>query len=181
MIDMLGVGRFPVLTKHLPPHSLLNLYYLSAFLFGALLARNMDVVTAGYRRLNGISKCVLLVVVILAFYRGGGRAAMVNLPACCGVIIFSGCSLAQKWLSTSIPAYLGKISYSLYLTHIPLLFTFTILLYGRIPFPVIILLILSSCLGVSHLFCKYVEEPGIRLGKWLTKAKTTTAQPVASI
>jgi peptidoglycan/LPS O-acetylase OafA/YrhL len=59
IVDMLGVGKFPVLTHHLPSEALPNLYYLSAFLFGAILARNMDVVRAGYRRLNLIAKCLL--------------------------------------------------------------------------------------------------------------------------
>jgi peptidoglycan/LPS O-acetylase OafA/YrhL len=79
----------------------------------------------------------------------------------------------QKLFYSSIPAFLGKISYSLYLLHFLVISSFTsaifLVLYPILPYSAAVLtsIILSSCLIVplSYLFYKYVDNSGIELSK----------------
>jgi peptidoglycan/LPS O-acetylase OafA/YrhL len=71
--------------------------------------------------------------------------------------------LEHKW-----PEYLGRISYSFYLTHATVLFALCDLLYGRAPTWALMVLATVTMFAGAHLFCIAVEEPSMRLGKRLT-------------
>jgi peptidoglycan/LPS O-acetylase OafA/YrhL len=88
------------------------------------------------------------------------------------IIVFALHSRAQRWLDTPVPEYLGRISYSMYLTHGVVLFSMLILLAGRLPIWILAVIFLATVLVVAHLFCILVEEPALRFGRRITAGQT---------
>ena len=63
--------------------------------------------------------------------------------------------------------WLGKVSYSLYLIHVPLLLAAVHLTYGRAPLGVTIPAVVAASLLCAELMHRFVELPSIRLGRVL--------------
>ncbi|KAL9186398.1 hypothetical protein ACHAXT_005636 [Thalassiosira profunda] len=89
---------------------------------------------------------------------------------------------ARRILASKPLRYLGQISFSLYLTHIPMLYTLTSALYigvvdsrwfGQLQLAnaVVFILTLPCLIGTAAAFERYVYRPSIRLsgkiGRWL--------------
>jgi peptidoglycan/LPS O-acetylase OafA/YrhL len=140
----------------------------SAFIWGALLAWREDRVRAVYEKTPLAGKALLLLVTGFGVFCQ--KQGLVPI-ACCGVIMLARYSLVRRMLDTTLPEYLGRISYSLYLLHGTVLWATMILLYGKVPLVVIAGIFLAITFGLSHLFCIGVEEPSMRLGKRLTVQK----------
>lgn len=82
------------------------------------------------------------------------------------LIVFAiSSNLFSKILSFSIVKYYGKISYSLYLSHIFILLSMFQLLYGHISTVLICVICLILTTIVSGLMYRYIEEPSIKLGR----------------
>lgn len=92
--------------------------------------------------------------------------------------------ILQKLLSTSICRNLGMISYSVYLIHIPLLFSFSAWLFliarDKMPYLYSAILSLSASLillmAVANMYYRFVEKKAVRLQKkmlnWLYRQNT---------
>jgi len=65
--------------------------------------------------------------------------------------------------------FLGKISYSFYLFHVLILFGLLHLLYGSLPFPAIVAMVVIASFAISAISYRWIEIPFIRLGKHLSK------------
>jgi peptidoglycan/LPS O-acetylase OafA/YrhL len=61
--------------------------------------------------------------------------------------------------------YLGRISYSLYLTHLIAMMTLLNLLSGRIPVVCMVVLLAVASFAVAHMYWRLVEAPCTRLGQ----------------
>ena len=140
-----------------------TLFYGSCFLIGALLSWKKTTVRELYPRTPLWLKLVLAACIVYGYY---------NVPhplyvplAACGIIILAEHSCARRLLDTPIPEYLGRVSYSLYLVHGTVLFASLILLYGRIPIAAVFTIYMVAAFVAAHLFCTFVEEPSMRLGK----------------
>ena len=88
--------------------------------------------------------------------------------------MFMGLALAPwRLIVNPVTAFLGKTSYSIYLTHTTAIFFMSPLyqrIYAQIPsltlaFLVSVTLTLSVVLPISYLTYKFIEEPGISLGR----------------
>ena len=71
-------------------------------------------------------------------------------------------ALTHRWLQ-----WVGRISYSLYLVHVPLLLTAVILLRELLPMWLILVAVPFVALPVAWVFHELVAEPCVRLGTWL--------------
>lgn len=71
-------------------------------------------------------------------------------------------ALSHRWLR-----WIGRISYSLYLVHVPLLLTAVILLHDVVPMAAILVAVPFASLLVGWGFHEWVAEPCARLGKRL--------------
>ena len=81
-------------------------------------------------------------------------------------------------LNSSVPQYLGRISYSMYLVHYTVLFAVFDLTFPKVPLVGIAILCGAATLLVSHLFCIWVEEPAHAAGKTLARRlRTSAARP----
>lgn len=88
--------------------------------------------------------------------------------------MFMGLALAPWPLIVNpVTAFLGKVSYSIYLTHTTAIFFMSPVyqrIYAQVPsltlaFLISLLLTLSVVLPISYLTYRFIEEPGISLGR----------------
>ena len=73
----------------------------------------------------------------------------------------------RRALSSPACAWLGAISYSLYLVHVPLILAALILLHAVLPAWVILAGAIPASLLVAWAFDRVVAKPSVRLGQRL--------------
>jgi len=161
-----------------------HLVYLATatgmFLLGILIARNRERLQEAYRDSSPTLRMALLVIAVLAFTYAGAlsfRFATVQFsPAILAVgaaIIVTLASADQRHVAIlrSAPLqFLGKISYSLYLIHLTVLYTliYVSFAWARSWNPdwyLILVAYLGLSIGTAVIFFKAVEEPCMRLSR----------------
>ncbi len=85
-------------------------------------------------------------------------------------------------LASPACAWLGAISYSLYLVHVPLLLASVILLHGILPTGVIPVGVVPASILLAWLFNGAVAAPSVRLGQrlagaWLARSQAHALHP----
>ena len=160
-------------------YQLVSLRIASLFALGATLARSRRPMSEWSRNRPGLLWLTLILGFLLyinlpeVFWRGHAHyrtiLTLYDLVSGLGSAAMIAAALNlppfTRLLRHAALEYCGRISYSLYLTHSIVLFTLLDTLYGKLPVPVLaILFVLLSWLA-AHLFCVFVEEPSIRLGK----------------
>ena len=150
--------------------------YCGVFLMGSLMARHQDVLRAWFDKIPSLVKWLLLPVALLVaqypyvlpipghyyeFTMALGMAYVLLLAL-----------MKHGWLSRFLHLrplrFLGRISYSLYLLHLPLLTVFAIWIHGKLPFGALLLPFFAVLLVLSALFYRLVEAPAMALGRRLT-------------
>jgi peptidoglycan/LPS O-acetylase OafA/YrhL len=87
----------------------------------------------------------------------------------------------QRFLLVKPLRFLGKISYSLYLFHLPILFSLIYLFYDSIPYWIIVVITFPLTLLLSNVSWNYIEKPSINYGKTLiSKLKNTAKKRLVS-
>jgi peptidoglycan/LPS O-acetylase OafA/YrhL len=84
------------------------------------------------------------------------------------IIIFAISSNRSNVLRNAVVKYLGKISFSLYLSHLPVLLSCIHVLHNLVPLWAICLIVVATTFVVSSLMYYLIERPAIILGKRLT-------------
>lgn len=174
---------------------LLDTYYL-AFIIGMLLSDLDSKNNEEYTLKNPFLKSGLLILGLFlgSYYIGGWWGmSLYNLTKLnlaqpsiffrtigAGILLLvtinSNC--IKKILSTRIPLFLGRISFSMYLLHLLVIYSVSSMIFMAL-FDVVsynaasvitFLATLPVVLGISCVTCRYVDEPGIRLSikiyKW---------------
>ena len=96
----------------------------------------------------------------------------------CAAIVPGG---VEKMLLKRFPRYLGSLSFSLYLVHVPIILTLTILTRGTLPLPLLILVVVPVSIALADVFDQLVTAPSANLGHRLTKdgrAPLLVPQPI---
>jgi peptidoglycan/LPS O-acetylase OafA/YrhL len=75
----------------------------------------------------------------------------------------------RKLLDEPIPQWLGLISYSLYLIHLPLMLALFPILTRHLPFYVVMLIVAGTAALAATLMHQIIEVPAISLGHRLTR------------
>jgi peptidoglycan/LPS O-acetylase OafA/YrhL len=174
---LVAVGGHFGATKRTPPFLYLDtLRYAGMFMLGATLAQKRAWIRAQWERVHALTITLLSLSSAWLFWGYGepywryihlkSIPDLQALIGACGLIL---CALNLKWFSRmlmmSVPEYLGRISYSLYLMHEVVLYSLTTFLYGKIPLFYLGAIYLITVLPIAHLFCIGVEEPSLRTGK----------------
>ncbi|MDX8534696.1 acyltransferase [Mesorhizobium sp. VK25A] len=155
---------------------LLTAYYLYFFAFGVLLAKNLDHVIALVKKMPRSLHLAIIAGFILApkalveksYLIGDLTYALVA-----GYIIICCIAFPLQTAVLDRPSlrWAGKVSYSLYLTHLPVMLALMYLLRDRAPLPVILVLSLALMLPVAEIFHRNVELPSMRLGRLTVRRK----------
>ncbi len=166
-------GRY--LQSHASAHSLAQaelgwtLLWISFFLYGTLLSWKHKPIGLFYTNLPSWFRLCLALIALIVF----ASPHLMLLPAAaCIFVLTAQHTRVSKLLTTPIPEYLGRISYSLYLMHATVLFSVVILYYGKMPLYALAAVFVLVSLLVSHLFCVVIEEPANVLGRSITRSRS---------
>jgi peptidoglycan/LPS O-acetylase OafA/YrhL len=172
LIGISVVSRFPAVIHHLPVAWLTAgmLQYLPVFGLGMLLAFNRDKlhVTRTLPWLLG----ALLLTVSPSFAPNGlygipqAVTYTLSLIGVTAIVALAFGSPLQRVLEKRVPQWAGKRSFSLYLTHEPIIVATAILTGVNSWWWVLIFVaLIPVILGVAELFYRVVEAPSIRLSR----------------
>jgi peptidoglycan/LPS O-acetylase OafA/YrhL len=170
------------------------LVYLPVFLAGTLLAVRIDDLRAwGARRSRGfwmatgaLSAATLIAgwlarPVIPADTTGGNLLWGAAAAGAVGLVITAiGSAGAGAALSRAVPRWLGRVSFSLYLVHVPVLMTLAYL-WGDGAWPVVLAVGIPASLVLAEVFMRLVETPSHRLAQRVrgALARDVAPQPAA--
>lgn len=166
------------------------LVYLPVFFAGTLVASRIEDVRAwGGRRsrrfweLAGVASCATLIVGWLGrplahpdtlgghLLWGFAAAGAVGL-----VVTAVGSDAASRLLSRRPVEWLGRVSFSLYLVHVPVLMTLAYL-WGEAAWPVVLLVGIPASLVLAEVFTRLVEKPSHRLALRVRRAVARDVAP----
>ncbi|USD17445.1 acyltransferase [Priestia megaterium] len=166
-----------------PTNFLLSYHYLLLFAAGAVTAKYRDFFIQLYLKIGTFKKGLIVLIAFTCYLSEGimGNYAITNnflcrnlavmLGSCMFIIIALASPAASKVLRTGVLSFLGKISYSLYLTHLIVLFSLMYLLHGLLPYWSILSICFLVSLVMASVTYHFVEKPSSRLGKFLTRNK----------
>lgn len=157
----------------------ITFHYISMFIIGAFIAKNKDIITQQVQKLSKPQKGFLIAIGLVcytcrwAFYEVLFSHKIIHeYIILIGVSIFIILSLSSKFISrvllTKPIAFLGKISYSLYLIHIIILFAVIHTLHDDLPIWLMFVISFGATLIISTLSYYFVELPSIKLGRTIS-------------
>ncbi|MDQ0851272.1 peptidoglycan/LPS O-acetylase OafA/YrhL [Arthrobacter sp. B3I9] len=88
--------------------------------------------------------------------------AFVTVGATLIVVLFVCCGSAKRFGDSAVVQWLGRVSFSLYLVHLPILLA-GITLLRSVSLPMALAVSVAASLGIAELFFRYVEQPAHRL------------------
>ncbi|WP_297493436.1 acyltransferase [Acidocella sp.] len=177
-VILLGLASLHPLIMLLLPHHIAAalrdtgtaMLYPEYFILGVAVALNQNTVRSWLSRGWGIAGLGTLTLGLTMFWiqwpeqngRADGIAAMLILASALGSPVLDH-ALRAKFL-----LFLGRLSYSLYLIHVPIILAIIILFHGKVP----LLACLAApmlCIGVAELFRRHVEAPSASLALGFAK------------
>ncbi|MEJ3403305.1 acyltransferase [Rathayibacter sp. YIM 133350] len=176
------VAAMPVLVWLGLEYTVMPLVYLPAFAIGVALtvllgdgSRSTPRRQGLVRNLAWLALTILSLAMLVAHWLTA--RALLGLPELQNVIsslVILGAAgvvaIAARWapvirlLSSAFPAWLGRISFSLYLIHVPVLIACANLLHV-LPWYLVVLIAVTSSFALAVVFMRLVESPSHRLAK----------------
>jgi len=149
-------------------------FYSHHFVVGAFIALNLERLKALLSRVpQALIIGLLLVGLFILQGHWSGKpdvqTIIVGLGAAAIIIATLTSPLIEHGLSHPFLRWLGEISYSLYLVHVPLLFTALILLHRFVPVWVILVCVPPTALVTGWLFHRFIAIPSVEIGRRLSK------------
>lgn len=144
-----------------------TLQYLFLFVGGAALALNAATVRACLERASRPTRIALWVAsfLLVAFPVKSVFGIVAYVAAISLVALCFADRDAKGALSHPALTWLGRVSYSLYLVHVPILVAAAHLFYGKLPLPYIVLGAIALSLVVSEASYRFIEKPAINVGR----------------
>ncbi|QDY89043.1 acyltransferase [Arthrobacter sp. UKPF54-2] len=146
------------------------LTYLPIFAIGAILGAERE----GIRRLTrSWPRLVWLPITAAGLFLANaewvsraqpiaGVEALITVGATLIVLVFLLCGSAKRLGDTAVAQWLGRVSFSLYLVHLPIILAGVTLL-RNVSLPLPLAVSAAAALVVAELFYRYVERPAHRL------------------
>ena len=98
-----------------------------------------------------------------------GVEAVVTVGATLIVLLFVSCGSAKRLGDTAVAQWLGRVSFSLYLVHLPIILA-AVTLLRSVSLPLALAVSVAASLVVAELFYRYVEQPSHRLSMAVGRA-----------
>jgi peptidoglycan/LPS O-acetylase OafA/YrhL len=180
--DISGVGNLLISAKHqrIPLKLAIELqwtaYYACFFVFGSLIAARLREIRLFFSRAGSWLGFVLLGAGLLVFQGHWSQwHAVQELMVAVGSVLILCAALApggvEKMLLKKFPRYLGRLSFSLYLVHVPVILALTILTRGALSLPLLILIVVPVSIALADVFDRLVTAPSANLGHRLTRVR----------
>lgn len=112
---------------------------------------------------------IVAIGAMLIIAKVGDSDLVTALVATALIVIATFDGLMRRLLSGPIARFLGQVSYSLYLVHFPILMASVHLLHTRIGLAGSLAVVPVASLVISAAMYRWIELPGIRLGKRLSR------------
>ncbi len=160
-------------------------YYACFFVLGATMAMYLGAIRRLLTGLPSVARWAILLVGLLMFQAHWTRIhplqeTMVALGSTLVIAAALSPGAIERGLMRPMLRFLGRISYSVYLVHVPLLLT-AVLLQGRIPMLLILLCVPPAAVAVGWLFHVTVAEPSAQLGVHLARRLRQRRQASAAL
>jgi len=181
-LSMVGAGFHLIFQEPYQPVYKTFLYILM-FIVGILLSKNRFYLISKYRSLTNKRKMLLTVIgSVLYIYADFLRNPLLidwvtTIAVAILLIILLSSPLASKILLWKPFQFLGEISYSLYLYHLPILLGLIYLFYGKLPLLIIVSLSLLITIIVSRVAWRIIEKPSIKIANTLSHKFTIKYAP----
>ena len=98
-----------------------------------------------------------------------GVEAVVTVGATLIVLLFVSCGSAKRLGDTAAAQWLGRVSFSLYLVHLPVILAGVTLLRS-VSLPLALVVSVAASFVIAELFYRYVEQPSHRLSMAVGRA-----------
>ena len=155
-------------------HRLYTLSYVIYFILGVLLAVHRSEVCAWLERAPLSTRALLWASVYLLFnarWLTPWASPFADIANGVGAVLLIAMVLtsptAERFLTVRPALWLGAISYSLYLVHVPVLMAMVHVLEGPLPLVAILVLVPLASLVIAQAFHLLVEHPLTELGRLL--------------
>lgn len=169
-----SLGSEPYFNHSYQEAVLIGFYFVPFFALGILIARHRR---AALAFVSGIGPAGRGLLVAAALVLSSTTNDLANgLGAALIIVLVLGPS-ASAVLAAPVLRWLGRISYSLYLVHVPVLGAVMHTLYGTMPVGWILLVVVAASLASAELGYRFVERPSMALGKRLTAPAPATSPP----
>jgi peptidoglycan/LPS O-acetylase OafA/YrhL len=177
MMYHFGMTLVPDSASGLTANILVTVHFAGCFVVGILLARAAHLQSDWLFEMPKAQKwaLVILAVPLLFIFRDefdtAGSAAL--------IVLALNTEVVQRFLSRPTLLWLGKISFSLYLTHAIVIQVVVRILHGKVPLYGSLLLASALILPVAFAAFYFVEEPTLRISRSIGKKATVPVRGVA--
>jgi len=156
--------------------------YILLFLTGAGMAVWVDRLQfqAKMHRTIGIASFVIGILILSKTFPDRPLVSFVPLGVGSSLLIFSALADGpfKNFLMLPFTQWLGKISFSLYLIHVPVITA--VVAWGHLPLQVSVLLGALLSFTVAPLFNRLIERPSQQLGRRLTAGQRRSLSPAVN-
>jgi peptidoglycan/LPS O-acetylase OafA/YrhL len=178
------------LTRLLGHQTVVTLEYIGIFLLGLLVARNLSSLETWYRGLGKFGRTGFGLVAFLLYFESHllnqrwfwhFGDMLIAVGAAGGLLIVLCSKVAHTVLTHPIPAFLGRISYSLYLVHGTLLVGLYYAFHKRLTGMWFLALFFPLCALLAWGFYETVEAPFMRKSQQVGRSAKTPQTEVATV
>jgi peptidoglycan/LPS O-acetylase OafA/YrhL len=156
------------------------------FITGILLSKHSVPIDDIWQRMPGLLRFAAFIFVLMGYAIKGDYLRIwsnvtLGMVAALTVILAIEAPRLRKLLDEPIPQWLGRISYSLYLIHLPLMFALFTILTRHLPFYVVMLIVAGTAALAATLMHQIIEVPAISLGHRLTRRGVNALRGIVTV
>jgi peptidoglycan/LPS O-acetylase OafA/YrhL len=140
-----------------------TLHFLPFFVVGMVVAKRYDLLLAAVTRLGAIGVCAAWIAAFLLVRRSDCIAASAGTAMV--VMLLLSTPHVRAWASVRPLQWLGRVSYSLYLIHIPIIICVGHMLSGAVPEPVWLCSALAASFLAAGAFDRLITRPLIAVSR----------------